>query len=260
MTEAKALTPEALIERVRSAPQSDFYRNRWGAAQKFSSLPLTSRADFARTALSKRRYKDEKSLVKIVHSEHGAFLSEWSFPDIDREEYGVASRRPMVYLRDSHDAIEKSFWCYERGMVPLIGEKNTAVAMSAAMKYGIDSLICDLPSLRALQPYFEKRREKLRAISLVGTFFPLDEIHAFCGFAERVRLVLALPETGAFAEADFTDAPEFKALPGCLIEHEERLVLTKLSLLATPLIRYDTGIGAKHIIAKRGRDAAFESS
>src|SRR5690348_8939857 len=110
------------VKDIASSEKSDFYKSIWGSAQEFNDLPAVSREDFINVPLSKRRYKDEKGLVKIVHSPEGSFLSEWSFKDIGLEPWGLPSKRPFVYLTDAHEAIEKSMWCYENNMVPLIGE------------------------------------------------------------------------------------------------------------------------------------------
>src|SRR3989344_3122049 len=98
------MDPELFIERVRNHPKALFFREKWGAAQDLSELPTVSRADLIETPLSHRRYKEEKALVKIIHSPHGPFLSEWGLSDIGREAYGIPSARPMVYLSDPHDA------------------------------------------------------------------------------------------------------------------------------------------------------------
>jgi hypothetical protein len=231
-----------LITAIRASEQSSFYKKKWGTAEDFFRLPAVSSKDFVETPLSQRRYKNEKSLVKIVHTEHGPFLSEWSFSNIGGERYGLPSSRPLVYLADPHDALEKALWCYEQGMVPALGEKNTAVTESIAAKYRIDSLICDVSSLRALEPYLRSRAAKLQSISILDTTFPLEELKTFAPYAEDLRLVLALPEAGAFAEAPFSEQPVFTPHPGCVVEEADGLVLTKLSLLATPLVRYKTGI------------------
>ena len=236
-----------LVSRVHTSLESEFYARRWGDAKTFETIPLISRFDFIKTPLSKRRYKNEEGLVKIVRSTSGMFLSELSISDIEKEEYGVRSARPMVYLSDTYDAMEKSLWCYEHDMVPLIGEKNAAISIVAARKYHIDSLITDAPSLRTLSPFLESMNEKLRSISILGSAFTLSEILLYRRFAQRVRLVLALPETGAFAAAEMSESPVFTPLPECILEYRDGLVLTKLRMLTTPIIRYSVGILVKEL-------------
>lgn len=255
-----SVQPEALedfVAGVRASGESDFYRNKWGANRDFKALPAAQRADLVRVPLSRRRYKNEKALVKIVHTEMGPFLSEWGFSDIRQERYGALSSRPMVCLSDPHDALEKALWCYEQDMVPALGEKNPAVAESVAAKYRIDSLICDAPSLRALEAYLRGRDAKLRSISILGTAFSYGDLAPFSAYAERVRLVLALPETGAFAEAPLSERPAFVPHARCFVEDAGGLLLTKLALLATPIVRYKTDIAIAPIRIEKGECLEF---
>jgi hypothetical protein len=237
-----------LIKSVRESAESGFYRDMWGNAEDFDELPLISRDDFLRIPLSKRRYKNDKALVKIVHTPEGPFLSEWSFEDIGREEFGLISARPMVYLTDSHEAMEKSMWCYENNMVPLVGEKDPNVAMFAAGKYKIDSLITDVESLAKFLPYLAKRGEKLSCISILGDSFDIGTLKQFLNFSDAVRLVLCLPETGVIATALLGDELQFKTVENSFIEKKDGfLVVTKLSNLVIPIIRYKTSIPADTI-------------
>lgn len=232
---------EHLIETTRSSPVSSFYRDAWGGAKDLRDLPTVTREDLIRTPLPERRYKEERGLVKIVRADR-PFLSEWSFADIGREAYGVRSKRPMVYMSDPHEAIEKSMWCYENNMVPLIGEKDPALATYAADKYQIDSLIIDAPTLALIEPYLRRRTEPLDSISIIADAFEPDTLRAYRQYAKEVRLVLALPETGAIAEASLAEPAQFRALPGCLIERDGTLIVSKDAPLVTPIIRYRTAI------------------
>lgn len=237
------ITMEKLLAEVRTSSAADFYRKLWEPRTALSELPTISREDFLRVSLSKRRYKNERALVKVVHDPRGAFLSEWSFADIGRESFGLLSKRPLVYLTDPHEAIEKSMWCYERGMVPLIGEKDPDITMFAADKYMVDSLVTDAVALARLKPYFESHG-RLTSISVLGSAFDTAALAPYTAFADTFRLVLALPETGAFAEAPYAHDPRFKALPECVIERAETLVVSKLRALVTPIIKYRTHIPA----------------
>jgi len=205
------------------------------------SLELHTRADFIRIPLSERRSKESKSLVKIVHADEGDFLSEWSFDDIGGEPYGAITKRPMVYMVSAHEAIEKSMWCYERGMVPLIGEPDSAIAAQSAEKYRIDQLIVDAESLAKLMPYLSARAEPLLSISVIGASFDIASLLPFTHYAKEVRLVLALPETGALAEAKLEKEPVFHVIAGCTAKGES-LIVTKEAQLVTPIKEYETGI------------------
>lgn len=230
-----------LIAAVSEHAEADFYRSKWGRERSFESLPTISREDFLRVPLSRRRYKIEKALVKLVHDPAGMFLSEWAFSDISKELYGLVSARPLVYLTNSGEAIEKSMWCYGNGVVPLVGEKDPDIAMFAAGKYRINSLITDVEALLRFKPYFDSH-ERLESISVIGSTFDIKALKPFSAYADTLRFVLALPETGAFAESVISSNPKFTALPGCVIQSEETLVVSKSSFLTTPIIRYRTEV------------------
>lgn len=229
------------LDRVRNNSLSTFYKDHWGGEEVFEKLPLVCRADFERVPLSKRRYKNEKGLVKIVHGESQSFMSEWSFLDIQAEAFGVQAARPLVYLQSPHEAIEKSMWCYEHNMVPLIGEKILDVVVYAAEKYKVDSLITDAPSLLKLEPYL-RSRSPLESISIIGEHMVPEELVHVRPYARETRLVCALPETGAFAEAVLSLTPEWVPLPDCILENRDTLVVTKIRDLVTPVVRYKTNI------------------
>lgn len=235
-----------LINTIRDHPTADFYRAAWGDASVFGSLPAVSRADMAATALGRRQYKEGGEMTKIIRTPDYSFLSMWSVSDIGAEPYGVASSRPMSYFADPGEAIEKSIWCYERNMVPLIGEQNPYVALLAARAYDIDSLIADTESVRTLMPYLEARKKPLTCISVVGQDFSPAMLSSLTSYAQRVRFVLALPETGAFAESTPEIYPTFSVLPNCVLEEKDGLVLTKVAHLVTPIIRYKTGLRGLH--------------
>lgn len=225
--------------------RADFYRTRWRKRRLFSELPFISRADFIQTPLSARRYEQKDSLVKLVRTNKGWFLSEWGFEDIGREAFGIESRRPMVYISDSHEAIEKSMWCYEHNMVPLIGEMDPDIAMYAASKYQIDSLITDENSLPKLLPYLRNRTEPLVGLTILGLSFNVETLAPFSEYSQRSRLVLCRAETGAFAEATLSPDPVFTLLPQCIGERAgDSFVLTKLADIVTPIVKYKFEPGA----------------
>lgn len=237
-------TVENLIRSAAEHTTADAYRRLWGTARAFSDLPVVSRADLFAGPLANRRYRAPLSFTKIVRSGAGAILSEWAYEDIAREAYGEPSARPMVYFSDAHEGIEKSMWCYERDMVPLLGEThNPAVAAALARMYRVDSIIADAPSLERLRTYIENRDERLACISVLGSRFDAKELQWARELTKRLRLVLHVPETGAFAEAAHDSEPVFVPHEGCIIERgKNSLILTREASLITPIIRYDTGI------------------
>lgn len=234
---------QSLIRDVARSERSNFYAAVWRGETEFSKLPMISREHLVRTPLPERRYKEEKSLVKIVRDGGAAFLSEWCFEDIACEAYGARSKRPMVFMTDAHEAIEKAMWCYERNMLPLMGEKDADVAAFTAARYKIDSLITDEKALEIFAPRIEGFSEPVLDISIIGSSFDGAALMRFAHLAPRIRLVLALPETGAFAESPLSESPRFSASDGCVVETaEDVLVVSKTRMLATPIVRYRTAI------------------
>lgn len=69
---------------------------------------------------------------------------------LKKEEWGPVAKRPWVHMWDPHLAIEKALWCYERGMVPVITERDPALALAIAKRYDADLLIVDAYSLSVL--------------------------------------------------------------------------------------------------------------
>ncbi|MBI5457475.1 hypothetical protein HY971_01995 [Candidatus Kaiserbacteria bacterium] len=228
---------QSFVERVR-AHDTEFYRDHWGTAQAFGELPPVSREDFRRVPLSKRRYKNGKAMVKVIRDANGPFLSEWAADDIREELYSVPSKRPMVYLSNAHESLEKGAWCRLNGMPSLVGEREPEVAAIEAERFRIDSLITDSTNLPKLRSYLEGRKEKLATISVLDTTFDIPTLRTFDAFAHTVRLVLALPEVGAFAESTPDAYPRFRVMPNCIVEQNGQALVTKLSDLVTPVIRY----------------------
>lgn len=239
MTDPLPQDIQELLMWVTGSSAPPFYRDHWRGEKTFEALPPVSRADFLATPLSLRRYKDEKALVKVVHAGGGLFSSEWSFADIARESWGPLGIRPLVYLADSDEMLEKTMWCYEQNVLPLIGEVVPEITNSSADFYRIDSLVTDAASLQKLLPHLGRRTEPLESIAVLGGSFDCAALLAYARYAKRIQLVLSLPETGAFAQAPLSADPAFALLPGCYLEKgEQGFLLTKAAQLVTPIIRY----------------------
>lgn len=97
---------------------------------------------------------------------NGALAHE-TFAELAAHEWGAQTVRPWVYFIDGHRAMEKALWCYERGMVPLITERDPALASMTALRWTPDQLITDAPSLSELAPYV-REHTSLRVVSVVG--------------------------------------------------------------------------------------------
>ncbi len=240
---AHSLIPaiEVLVSEL-SGHAAPFYREQWRSISEFSRLPTTNRDDFIRTPLARRSYK-LGDFVKIVTTTSGVFLSAWSLQDIAQEPYGVISKRPGVCVADGHEAMEKALWCYEHDCVPLCAEQAPDLMLREMETYNTDSIITDAQSIGGLVPYLSGHTLPLKGLSVFGTSFPLALLGQCAPFVQETRLVLSLPETGAFAVAEFSAQPKFLPLPDCYIEEMDgELVLTKLHRLVTPIVRYKTGV------------------
>lgn len=131
----------------------------------------------------------QSGITKIVWRSGVASLYHRNFDDIQAESWGVVSLRPLVYISDAHDAIEKSMWCYLNGMVPLAGEKDPDLTARLAAAYEIDSIIADISSLKLLFSRFVPPHGQLIAISLLGDSFDESEYASYRQYANRFRLV-----------------------------------------------------------------------
>jgi hypothetical protein len=113
----------------------------------------TTKSQFARLAGSQAR------LVSRAQS------------DLAREEWGAGVARPWVHMADSHEALEKALWCYERGMVPIVTELDPSLALAVAERWKAESLMCDVESLRSVAA---RLPQSVRTISVFGAIFPDD--------------------------------------------------------------------------------------
>ena len=112
--------------------------------------------------------------------------------------------------------------------------------MFTAARYQIDSLIVDAVSLELLAPYLQKRDTPLESMIIIGESFDGAALIPYAAYAKQVRLVLARAETGVFAGAMLDEYPVYTALPGCVLEYDDVLIVTKIDLFITPIIRYRT--------------------
>jgi len=254
--DTKKETLYALVREVASSKNSDFYRRIWGKdigrKVAFEDLTFSEPEHFIATMLRDRTYKKEKGLTKVVRAYGSPFLVQWGLSDLSLENYGnTESQRPFVMLSDNHETLEKALWFYGQDVLPLAGEiKNLSVALSLARSYKADSVVTDgkvLPEL--LRILTENVLGKLSSVTLVDRQFGLENIATLIGIVEKIKIILALPETGAFAEHC-----EHLLSSGVLLFHEDansfielhngEIVVSKLSMLVTPIIRYKTNIRA----------------
>lgn len=240
---------------------SDFYKNLFRKHEfsskdfKFSDalekIPVIDFQNLENVSLPDRLYKKIKpdgEFVKIVKKYKRPFLIQRDLSDIKEENYGSFCEFPQILLSDSHEALEKSLWFYKHNIIPLIGESNNLQASSyGAAKLGIDFLLIDE---EMFFKYFPILRQKYEisdlSVTLIDDYFNISRIFQLFPFPDRLKFILALPETGAFAES----CPEalekgrliFHPDKNSLLETEGRLIVTKLIKMPTPIVRYQTEI------------------
>ena len=239
------LSLDALVELVRTSGHSTFYRDYWGTETRLDRLKPMTREKVAQTPWNARRYSRQKSLLKIVPFSSRPFLSEWTLTDSALESYGGEGERPLVYLSNPHERLEKSLWCYAQGRVPVIGESVIDAGIRIALKCRIDSLLTDMAMLPRLGALFGALDAPLVSLSIIDTEFDYVRIESFARYARTTRLVLALPETGVIGASSIDTREQWHVPHGCHLDTAETIVISKPRLFSLPIIRYDTGISSR---------------
>lgn len=252
----KQQTLRNFIRYIGTEAENGFYRSFWnscGAAQYDTSVPPIDVSPFIETPLRDRKYKHEPGIVKVVNRNGAYFLIKYTRRDIRNETYGIASKRPFVFLSDRAETLEKAWWFYEHNILPAAGEHNNLPASGyLANWFDADQLVTDMRTLRSLLPMIEKTSSTLKIdmLTVFDSHFEADEnIFPLFERFRSIRLILGLPETGVIAHAcpeafkrkDILFHPDRHAL----VEPDGLLVVSKLSLLTTPIIRYRTDILAE---------------
>lgn len=241
----------ALIDEVAQHPVATFYADIWGDMRAFSELPTISRKDVRQVPLSRRMYIEQPGMTRTITDSDGMFGHQYSFEELNQEAYGPVGTRPLVYVADAHEAIEKSLWCYAHGAVPLIGEKDITITAHTSKAYNVNSLLVDEVSCVRFLEHIQQHTETLSSIMIFGRTFEYEVLMQASVCARDVRALLSLPEVGAFAVAVPDEVPQFTVLPGCVIESDGELIVTKLGPRAFPVIRYRTGIQAPEFVGVR---------
>ena len=240
-----------LLDSVYSA-QSSFYRSVWSeytpnafSKSSLPEIPTVSWKNWVDTPYSERLYTNEPMYVKVVDRNEKLFLVSRTLNDIRNEDYGPVAERPLVLFEWAHEGIEKSLWCFEHNILPLISEGNLTVVAQTARKYEIDSILCEMEMLKKLVPVLaeEYSLKNIKSISIIDQGF--DTTYLLHHFEHaKISLNVGLPETGVFAHTTLTDdnSPTFEVVDNSFIEIDERgcLIVTRLFLLPTPVIRYQT--------------------
>ena len=254
---------QRLIVEVLESNASRFYRTLYGTsrmralgvrdARDLAALPVLTRAMLAATPLRDRLYRSERGITKTVRHDP-PFLVHRTVCDIAEDDYALGPRkRPLVLSAESGDACERALWCYERGVIPLIGEPNNLPSTAAfARQYRIDAVIAETALWERFLPHLSGAydvREIRRAVFAEPFSGNRSSVRALGVSPERIVFVLSLPETGPFARscprALLHRELVFHPDESSAVEIGETAILTKFLMMPTPLIRYDTGLAVR---------------
>jgi hypothetical protein len=231
---------ETLLRRV-SESETTFYTDLWRGAKSFGDLPIVTAADFARTPLLARRYKDVSSLGRICEREGKTYAWEWALEDIREEKIVCAGRKPAVIFTNHHDALFFSVLSYEQGSVPLIGEREPESTLDAIRAYGATDLFTDMRSLEKVSSLLLQDCP-VQSVVVFGTAFDFKFLRLFTGVPIRAALFVAEAGILAASERITSEDVVFEPAPGVVCEYRDSLHVTRTRLLVTPIIRMDTGL------------------
>lgn len=230
---------DAFVQDVARSDMSTCYRDFWQGAETYEALPKSTRKLFEQIPLSKRTYSTERMFVKVAHGKSGIFAVGQAFSDIEKEHYGYVTQRPVVFMRDAHDALEKGVWCYAQGMVPLVSEYDATVGGVMVRKYHADQIITDTASLQLLTSFFAEEEHTVTHVTIIDHVFDIKALVPLHARGMSIRLVLGLTETGMLAEATYAgDVPVFTPCSSCVIDTGPETLVTKMRMTVTPIIKY----------------------
>ncbi len=242
---------KSLLAEVWRDEKSSFYRSLYEKAgcnsqTPFPSLPFVQWQDIQAASYLSRLYVQERLFTKIVYRDGKPALIGRTSEDVATESYGMACERPLVLFKNVHENVEKGLWFYQKNILPLMAEHSRELTVMMAGKYDIDAIVGDPEEIAVFLPLFGKNHplEKLRAIRMLGKFE--NGIPSLSLYSRRhVTAALFLPEGGIIGEMCplSSPAPLFHLNREDIFEIEsDMLMWTKIRLLPTPLIRYNTGI------------------
>jgi hypothetical protein len=256
-----------LIDTVWRSEESDFYRKKWGSLPATSQdVPHTGISDIVNCPIDERLYLKRGLFVKIGYHEDTPYLIARTKEDIGAEAFGsIRYERPLIYFESAQESVEKSLWQYAQNILPLIAEDSFDITCMAAERYGIDAVMGDVASLVRLSKRvrdlpFLRSVKHLTAVD--SRFDPSSTDLIRESFPDAtLELTLALPETGSLGHAcENTQEGKlhFHSAKDTLLEcaDDGMLIATRLALLPTPILRYDTGMQVRPGAACAQNDAA----
>lgn len=244
---------QLLLAQIVESPHSDFYKERLQiskkkilALKKLALLPCSSKKDFLGTPLSDRTYINGRGFVKIIDSKSNPFLIKRILTELKEEQYGIIGHRPTVLFSDGHESLEKALWCYEQNVLPVLGESaNISITDFLIYRYESDSFLGDIEILEQLFANNKNVFPYGKVFNLYGNDFSISKVQEYIS-PDKLNLILALPEIGAFAYSCKQHLKEGRTVfhpdKNSIIELEENIIVTKLIYMPTPVIRYKTNL------------------
>lgn len=216
--------------------------------EELTLYPITTWETLQRIPFMERRYGTAPLIPKVVTRNGTSAVFAQTIETIEQDTYGAIGVRPLVAALHTVDALELGLWCFGKNIMPLSAEKNNALTTTLAEKYAIDSLLLRIDALDLLPELFSKvPLSTLTHVTLVCDANADRARSAFDSYTGTFHVTLAPREMGTIASScphSPRDATVFHAEDGTLLEIDGTVRATKMVLLPTPFVRYDTGIRA----------------
>ncbi len=247
-----------LIQTISNSRESNFYKNIWkntplkNGVIDFENTSTIEIGDIIKYKFNKRLYVKNGLFVKIIYHNNIPFLIARTKRDISKDNYGeINYERPLVFFESSHESIEKALWLYNKNILPLMAEDNIDLTEIIAGRYEIDSIIGDVKSITNIISRKTGRFDikKIKNVTIIDSFFDKNFISILKNYlpSGKIQIILSLPETGPLGLlCKKTDKENLTFHPpkNTIIETSKNgyLIATRLILLPTPIIKYETEI------------------
>lgn len=226
-----------------TSEKSDFYKLLKDKVKK-GDIPTVSSKDFLDFPLLKRDYLNKKMVTKVIHGHNDAFLLGRTIDDIRQESFGIPAKRPLMLFKYTYESIEKGLWFYEQKILPMINEDNLEITTMMASKYTVDGIVGEMDMIKNFTPILSRKYnlKNIKHIRIIDTTFDTLFMEKYFSHAE-IFYTLGTPLSGSIASMCPESKDVFHEDEHALIENlNGKLVVTKLYMMPTPIIRLETGI------------------
>ena len=249
----------SLLKHISVQDKADLYTSRIHGDTLDSVVPLTW-SDLVACPLDRRLYQEsDKCFVKIAYKNDVPILIARNRKELADEPYYIGtSTRPLVGCSNRAVGIELGIWFFEHNIIPLLEMHEAKMTASLAGKYQADSFTGDMEAAQRLLPELATHSDidLLEFVHIVGISdcYDIEFLSQYISI-EKIHISAYLPVCGLWAQAcpeqlSKTGKVVFHPLDSVIVEGQTNLLLTKLSPLLTPILRYETGIQAKFLDKK----------